>query len=136
MIKSTRPYPIDWLSLRAIVVDDQPDTLQGIANLLSMLGPSVTQVVSGSEAINLIQTCHYRFHFAIVDMVMPVLSGTETARELRIADKTLPIVFCSGLPRQKFTTELFAFTDSAFLQKPFTRAQLEATLTRLLSTGT
>lgn len=133
MTKSNGQNSIDWLSLRAIVVDDRQEILQSIAKVLSQLGPSVTQATSGQEAINLVQSCEFPFHFAIVDMMMPGLTGLETADELRKLKPSIPVIFCSGLPRKNFATELSKLSGVAFLQKPFTRDRLESTLIDVLT---
>jgi signal transduction histidine kinase/CheY-like chemotaxis protein len=80
------PAPLD-----IIVVDDNPVNLLLASAMLSKLGHRVTQANSGSSALAMM-TAGATFDVMLLDIEMPKLSGFETARRLRQAGKTLPIL--------------------------------------------
>lgn len=60
----------------------------------------------------------------LLDMSMPVLGGRAAFEEIRRLDATVPVVVCSGLPKDDDPQKLKEWGLSVFLQKPFQRAQL------------
>jgi signal transduction histidine kinase/CheY-like chemotaxis protein len=77
--------------LDIIVVDDNPVNLLLASAMLTKMGHRVTQANSGSSALAMI-TAGAVFDMMLLDIEMPQLSGFETARRLRQAGKTLPIL--------------------------------------------
>lgn len=71
------------------------------------------------------------FDIILLDIIMPMLNGMETARELRQADKNVKIVFLSSSP--EFAVESYAVKASNYLLKPFDASRLFTCLDELIS---
>lgn len=69
------------------------------------------------------------FDVVLLDVVMPLLSGIETARELRQQDKTVKLVFLTASP--EFAVESYTVKASNYLLKPLDPEKLYACLEEL-----
>ena len=68
---------------------------------------------------------------AILDMVMPRMSGAATAVELRKRFPHLPILFTSGYSKTGDAT-VAQLANSAYLQKPYSPTALGRTIRKIL----
>ena len=71
------------------------------------------------------------FDIILLDIVMPLLNGIETARELREKDKTVKIVFLTS--SAEFAVDSYTVKASNYLLKPINPDSLFACLDELLS---
>jgi CheY-like chemotaxis protein len=71
------PTPIH----RVLVVDDNVDAADSIANLLTELGQQVRRAYDGRSA--LIAAAQFRPDLVLIDVVMPRMNGFEVANALR-----------------------------------------------------
>jgi CheY-like chemotaxis protein len=67
--------------LRVLVVDDHADAVDGVADLLETLGLIVDRAYGGPQAVLL--AFERQPNVVIVDMNMPGMDGTTTARLIR-----------------------------------------------------
>lgn len=72
------------MSLSILVVDDQPDAADAVAELLSTMGHEVRTAYGPHEALQVFR--EYRPRVVLMDINMPEMSGFETAAYIR----TLP----------------------------------------------
>ncbi len=77
-------------------------------------------------------SAHTKKHFDIVflDIIMPLISGMEVARELREKDKSVRIVFLTS--SKEFAVESYAVKASNYLLKPLDPNSLFACLDELI----
>ncbi len=102
------------------------------ATMLEAAGCDVTAVSNGGELLSVYgQDADY--DLAIVDLNMPVVSGRETFRSLRALAPQMPIIVCSGhaLDVDEFRRAT-GEAPAAFLQKPFRKSRLLATMLQVL----
>lgn len=78
-----------------LCVDDEQIPLSLRKCVLEKLGYSVLTANSGAEALEQIQKHHV--DLVLTDMLMPGLSGTELAREIKQRMPDLPIILFSGV---------------------------------------
>ena len=71
--------------MKILVVDDDPITRLALESLLAQRGYQVTTVVDGEQAYELLQKDDAP-RLAIVDWMMPGMSGVDLCRKLREAD--------------------------------------------------
>jgi class 3 adenylate cyclase len=117
---------------RILVVDDQTDNVQLLADLLTLHGYTVETALSGQDALN----CVYRSapDLILLDVVMPGLSGLEVLRRLRVDTRfaMLPIVLVTALdPDVERVNGLEAGADD-FLAKPINGHELVARVRSLV----
>lgn len=117
-----------------LVVDDDPNSLQLLQNVLSCEGYNLLSAEHGAQA--LVLAYNYRPDVIVLDVMMPDIDGFEVCRRLR-ADDTLrhvPILLLTALDdRESKLRGLEAGADD-FLSKPFDSVELRTrlrTITRL-----
>lgn len=117
-----------------LVVDDNVMNIRVIENILSQFKISVTKALSGSEALEKVESMDFDFIF--MDHMMPEMDGVETTH--RIREKVgsyyqrVPIIALTANAvagsRKMFLSEGF----SDFLEKPVELSVLERVLRRTL----
>ena len=118
---------------RMLVADDDPAILRLIATILEKENFTVVTARDGREAYRILQT-DANFNAAILDVVMPHISGTELVRYMRTDDrlKRIPVMMMTAEQDPKLSSDSFAAGAVVFLPKPFTTAQLQIMLQMLI----
>lgn len=65
-----------------LLVDDEPDILSGIAEIMEMHGYTVQTARNGLEALSLLDS-GYKPHLIVLDLMMPVMDGETLFRRLQ-----------------------------------------------------
>jgi CheY-like chemotaxis protein len=112
-----------------LVVDDDPDVRQFLAEALHALGYRVIEAEDGYAGLSVLAKSSP--DLAIVDYAMPGLTGVEMALELRAKQARLPIIFASGYAETSAIESVLDGTTSV-LRKPFDMAKLQDAITQLL----
>lgn len=83
-------------SIRILVVDDIPDTLELITNWLELHSFRTLQATSGPEALKL--AVEGRPDLILLDVMMPKMDGIETCRQLKANPRTaaIPVILVSA----------------------------------------
>lgn len=86
---------------QVVIVDDDEDTREILCCLLGDAGYRVLPAASGEQALELMSSLSDPPELAIVDMIMPGMSGADVIRALRRSPKlsTVPVMVLSGGPR-------------------------------------
>ena len=87
----------------------------------------------GLEGINCFQANRARIRLVLLDMVMPGISGKETAQRLEAIDPLVPIIITSGFSMELCASELLNEGVHGFLHKPYGRAELGKALEMALA---
>ena len=117
---------------KILVVDDTPQNVKLLADLLTVKGYAVVTAASGREALELVDK--EQPDLVLLDVVMPEMSGYEVCRKIRDNPATaiLPVVLVTALdPAQERLKGLDAGADD-FLTKPINQAELLARVRSLL----
>jgi DNA-binding NtrC family response regulator len=112
-----------------LIVDDEAPVRATIGRALAELGFRVCEAANGYEAMERI--AEERPQLVILDYVMPGMDGAATAREIAEIDPDLPVIFSTGHGALRALRDA-AGDDASILQKPFTLAELDALLARML----
>lgn len=118
---------------RVLVADDDPAILRLVKTILEKENYKVVTARDGREAYKILQT-DPNFIAAILDVVMPHVSGPELARFMRAEQKlgNIPVMMMTAEQDPKLSSESFAAGAMVFLPKPFTTAQLQIMLQMLI----
>lgn len=105
---------------KILVVDDDPDVREILAETLTEFGYRVVQASSGEEALPLLAQ-RQDIALLITDVRMPGMSGLELAGMAQIRDPRLRVIVMSGyfLPQP---------VTARFLRKPFHMQELAAAI--------
>ncbi|OLC37659.1 MAG: hypothetical protein AUH81_05835 [Candidatus Rokubacteria bacterium 13_1_40CM_4_69_5] len=79
-----------------LVVDDDPDVLDTVAELLEAGGHTVLRAASGMEGVRLCKA--QKPHLVLIDFTMPGMDGVATVQKLKEDPDTrgIPVVVLSG----------------------------------------
>ncbi|UTY60785.1 response regulator [Massilia sp. erpn] len=110
-------------SLRVLVVEDNPDSLEMVCELVGMLGHTVTGVGDGEQAWTLLE--EQGFDILFTDVSLPGISGIELARRALRGGCARRIIFSTGYGKD--AVEQLDFSAS-LLRKPYDLADLQAAL--------
>ncbi len=122
---------------RMLVADDDPAILRLIATILEKENFTVVTARDGREAYRILQS-DPDFTAAILDVVMPHISGPELVRFMKSEErlKRIPVMMMTAEQDPKLSSDSFAAGAIVFLPKPFTTAQLQIMLQMLIGKKT
>ena len=118
---------------RMLVADDDPAILRLIATILEKENFTVVTARDGREAYKTLQA-DAEFTAAILDVVMPHISGPELVRFMKEDErlKKIPVMMMTAEQDPKLSSDSFSAGAVVFLPKPFTTAQLQIMLQMLI----
>lgn len=116
---------------KILVVDDEPQVCDFLAEALTFFDHSVVTAKSGDEALKYLERQSYSI--AIVDMDMPIMDGMELI-EIIVGqiDKPPDIIAITGHTMRYKYTDVVAAGAVDFITKPFTIDELEAKVNRII----
>jgi PAS domain S-box-containing protein len=111
-----------------LVVEDNVEVGQFCKQILEDLGYRTALSVTAEEALQRLGSDGNGFDAVFSDVVMPGMGGLALARDLRERLPNLPVLLASGY------SHALAMDEHSFevVQKPYSAAQLEATLKRVM----
>ncbi|MDQ8154552.1 MAG: ATP-binding protein, partial [Gemmatimonadota bacterium] len=109
-----------------LLVEDEEVVLQVTTRMLEALGYTVLATSQPMEAADLMRGAEGTVCLALLDVVMPKLTGVEVAARLRELNPALPCLFMSAYPSDIVNNRGLLEPGMHFLQKPFTSHELAA----------
>ena len=111
---------------KILIVDDERAFQEITGAIFSKFGYHVLTASDGSEAVAIFAEHKGEIDLVVTDMMMPVLDGAATIRELRRLDPNVRIIAASGLSENEVMTR--GFDNATFLLKPFSTETLLRTV--------
>jgi DNA-binding response OmpR family regulator len=115
-----------------LIADDDEDILQLLSFRLERAGFEIVQARNGAEALRL--AIELRPALAVLDVMMPGLTGFEVTRELRANEKTraMPIILLTAKAQPSDVSQGMAAGADDYVKKPFDARDLKDRVERLL----
>ncbi|MEB3226101.1 MAG: response regulator [Synechococcus sp.] len=114
-------YPDSYLKHQGdiLIVDDVPENLQLLSEILVDKGHEVRQVINGGQALKAVAADPP--DLILLDIKMPVLDGYAVCRKLKENPDTakIPIIFISALNDVFDKVKAFSLGGVDFINKPF-----------------
>ncbi len=103
---------------RILIIDDETDILEFVKYNLSRDGYEVYTACNGSEGLR--TAVEVRPHLILLDMMMPVMNGVDTCREIRSNDelKHTMVVFLSALSQEEAQLTGYEAGADDYIAKP------------------
>jgi CheY-like chemotaxis protein len=102
-----------------LLVEDETRVRKLIAGVLAARGYTVVEATRGEEAIRLCKERAGKIDLAVVDVVMPEMSGPDLAREVAPLCPGMRLLYISGYTDEAIVHHGIQESGAAFLQKPF-----------------
>lgn len=119
-------------SYRILVVDDSDFSRNNITQMLDDPRYNIVGEASNAkEAMNILRD--RKAHIAIVDVVMPEISGIELAESVSSNFKDTYIIMISSLAQENIIIDSISAGASDFLQKPFTKETLISSIEKVIT---
>lgn len=107
-----------------LVVDDQPPVRQLIARMLARCGFKTIEAGNGLQALSRFEDANGAIDLAIIDMVMPQMSGLDVAAELARQHPDVKILYLSAYASSIAIDCIRRRSPQHLLLKPFTERSL------------
>jgi PAS domain S-box-containing protein len=117
-------------SYRLLLVEDDPEILNLLRDMLRFKGHRVVAQSDGEKALELIDSSH--FDLVLTDLGMPVISGWEIAKRTKEKNPKTPVVMITGWGAQYEDAELSSRGVDLMLAKPLSWDKLLSSIEKLL----
>ena len=115
---------------RILVVDDDPDILRLVRDKLDRAGFEVFTATSGQDALDVIKRRGLP-HLAIVDLMMPGMSGFEFCQTVQ-QFSDLPVIMLTAIDEEETVIQGIEHYAEDYITKPFSPRELVARVQRVL----
>lgn len=102
---------------RILIAEDDVHTRSAIQELLAGEGHDVTAVGDGLSAKRALQAG--RFDLVCLDVMMPMKSGFDVCKELRVKDRRVPVIFITAKGEEIDKVVGFELGADDYISKPF-----------------
>jgi two-component system cell cycle sensor histidine kinase/response regulator CckA len=103
-----------------LVVEDQPEVLQLLADALRMLGYRVLAAEGPSQGLALGDRHSSEIDLVLTDVIMPEMNGPEFVHQLTVRYPSLRVLYVSGHDADLLQPLGVPGNGAAVLKKPFT----------------
>src|SRR5581483_9823166 len=115
-----------------LLVEDDPQVLMVVHNILKRFGYQVLQAHNPGEALLIGERHSGEIHLLLTDTVMPHLSGPELAKRLATTRTGVKVICMSGYTDESVVPRHLFDSTLNFLQKPITPERLGRKLREVL----
>ena len=117
---------------RILVVDDEPELIETLRDILVFKGFDVETAENGAQAIGLLRGTHH-FDLLITDLRMPGMGGKEFLRRIKADDDlcTIPVVVVTTSELETDIQESYKLHAAGYVQKIANVAELQDIIRKL-----
>lgn len=112
-----------------LVVEDEPDTVFLLKQILRLAGYDVLGAYSGVEAVQ--KTADHRPDIILLDLMMPEMDGWQTYQYLR-QTTDVPVVIVSAIHNKEEVVRALRMGVDDYVTKPFVNAEVVARIQAVL----
>jgi DNA-binding response OmpR family regulator len=120
--------------IKIVLAEDEPNLAQIVKESLETRDFEVFLAQNGVEAYELYKT--EKPEILVLDVMMPKKDGFTLAKEIRIENNQIPIIFLTAKSQTKDVLEGFNHGGNDYLKKPFSMEELIVRMHSLLSRNT
>jgi len=113
-----------------LVVEDDEMSYLYLKQLLILTGCALFRAQTGSEALDLFR--NHRFDLILMDIQLPDMAGTLVTREIRLSDRSIPIIAQTAGKTADTIKEAIESGCSEVLVKPYSMEELYEVIARYL----
>ena len=118
-------------NIKVLLAEDEASLGMIVKESLESRGFIVYHAVNGNEAYNLYQ--NKKPDILVLDIMMPLKDGLTLAKEIRLENKNIPIIFLTAKSQTTDVIEGFNHGGNDYLKKPFSMEELIVRIKSLLN---
>jgi DNA-binding response OmpR family regulator len=115
---------------RILIAEDELPMLQGLKDNLEFEGYEVETATNGTEGLKKLMT--NKFHLALLDVMMPEMSGFDVCKEARNKGNKTPIIMLTAKAEEIDKVLGLEFGADDYITKPFSLRELLARVRAVL----
>jgi two-component system response regulator AtoC len=119
-----------YRSLKVLVVDDEADVRELLAEYFTEIGYDVTTAPDGAQAIEDITANPTKYGLVISDLQMPGVDGLGVLKAAKAANPSLAVIIVTGYASVDSAVRAVRMGAYDYLTKPFTLGQIEMIVRR------
>lgn len=108
--------------IKLLVVEDDPNLGQILSDYLRLKSYDPTLCIDGEIGLETFKTG--QFDLCLLDIMMPKKDGITLAKEIRLLNKDIPIIFLTAKSLKEDTIEGFRAGADDYITKPFSMEEL------------
>jgi len=108
--------------IKLLVVEDDPNLGQILSDYLRLKEYDPTLCIDGEIGLDTFK--NGQFDLCLLDIMMPKKDGITLAKEIRLLDKEIPIIFLTAKSLKEDTIEGFRAGADDYMTKPFSMEEL------------
>ena len=117
-----------------LVVEDEARVRKLIVDVLTARGYQVMEATRGEEAVRLCKQLKGKIDLAVIDVVMPEMSGPDLVKQVAPVCPSMRVLYISGYTDEAIVHHGIPQSGAAFLQKPFMPDALARKVREVLDT--
>src|SRR5205085_5895853 len=102
---------------RVLIVDDEPDVLDVLTDIVATFGYDISTGINGAEALAIVRMTPP--DVVLLDLAMPVMSGREALTHLQADHPKIPVVVVAAQVGAELAHHLKALGAFGYISKPF-----------------
>jgi two-component system sensor histidine kinase/response regulator len=112
--------------IKILIVDDEPQNLQLVGEILRREGMRFIFAIDGEEALEAAK--EQQPTLILLDVMMPGIDGLEACKQLKACERTeaIPVIFLTAATEVTDLVSAFAAGGVDYIKKPFIREELLA----------
>ncbi len=121
---------------KILIVDDAPDNIVTLENILEDMPYEIFKAYNGREALSMVYEVEP--DLILLDVMMPIMNGFEVAEKLKSDERTrlIPIIMLTALDGQGERLRGYKAGVDDFISKPFNIIELRLRVSNLLKLRT
>jgi DNA-binding NtrC family response regulator len=115
-------------SEKVLIVDDEPDLLETMAERMRMLGMEVSTTTSVWDAFEKVEA--HSYDAIVLDLIMPEMDGFDALRVFKVKKPGLPVILLTGHATVSMGIEAKKLGAMDLIEKPADLKVLTETIKR------
>ena len=113
---------------RVLIVDDIPENVQTLREMIADMDIDIKEASGGKEAIELVET--YKPHIILLDLMMPAVNGWDVIEHVRnkYNKNQMVIIVTSLLSNKDNIDECYELGVNDYIVKPVLKARVRSSL--------
>lgn len=118
-----------------LIVDDEEIIRRTAKAILESLGYQAITASDGREGLEILKSRGDEIDLILLDMIMPVMGGRETFKQMRHFKPDLKILVSSGFSQDTTLSEMKTIGLNGFIRKPYNQYELSHAVAEILNPG-